>query len=93
MQWDVENRVLVIVFLRVCGGGGVGIRHPCEKNEPTLDYFGGYWMVHGKACWVIDYNKILGYEPADLTVHPPPQNDQGWVHFFAWVSSVTKIFS
>ena len=18
----------------------------------------------------------------DLTVHPPPQNDQGWVHFF-----------
>ena len=26
---------------------------------------------------------MLGYEPADLTVHPPPpQNDQGWVHFF-----------
>ena len=24
----------------------------------------------------------LGYEPAGLTVHPPPQNDQGWVHFF-----------
>ena len=24
----------------------------------------------------------LGYEPADLTVHPPPQNDRGWVHFF-----------
>ena len=22
------------------------------------------------------------YEPADLTVHPPPQNDRGWVHFF-----------
>ena len=25
---------------------------------------------------------ILGYEPADLTVHPPPQNCRGWVHFF-----------
>ena len=25
---------------------------------------------------------LLGYEPADLTVHPPPQNDRGWVHFF-----------
>ena len=25
---------------------------------------------------------IIGYEPADLTVHPPPQNDRGWVHFF-----------
>ena len=24
---------------------------------------------------------IVGYEPADLTVHPP-QNDRGWVHFF-----------
>ena len=25
---------------------------------------------------------LIGYEPADLTVHPPPQNDRGWVHFF-----------
>ena len=24
----------------------------------------------------------LGYEPAGPTVHPPPQNDRGWVHFF-----------
>ena len=24
----------------------------------------------------------IGYEPADLTVHPPPQNYRGWVHFF-----------
>ena len=36
---------------------------------------------------------VLGYEPAGLTVHPPPQNDRGWLIFFAWVSSVTKIFS
>ena len=27
--------------------------------------------------------KIIGYEPADLTVHPPPKkNYRGWVHFF-----------
>ena len=26
--------------------------------------------------------KHIGYEPADLTVHPPPQNCRGWVHFF-----------
>ena len=25
---------------------------------------------------------VVGYEPAGLTVHPPPQNDRGWVHFF-----------
>ena len=27
---------------------------------------------------------IIGYEPAGLTVHPPPQkkNDRGWVQFF-----------
>ena len=24
----------------------------------------------------------IGYEPAGLTVHPPPQNDREWVHFF-----------
>ena len=24
----------------------------------------------------------VGYEPAGLTVHPPPKNDRGWVHFF-----------
>ena len=25
---------------------------------------------------------VLGYEPAGLTVHPPPQNDRGRVNFF-----------
>ena len=24
----------------------------------------------------------IGYEPAGLTVHPPPQNDREWVNFF-----------
>ena len=27
-------------------------------------------------------NSTIGYEPGDLTVHPPPQNCRGWVHFF-----------
>ena len=25
---------------------------------------------------------VLGYEPAGLTMHPPPQNDRGWIYFF-----------
>ena len=29
-----------------------------------------------------DLDVFVGYEPAGLTVHPPPQNDRGWVHFF-----------
>ena len=28
------------------------------------------------------FARYIGYEPADLTVHPPPQNNRGWVHFF-----------
>ena len=31
-----------------------GTRHPCEKNEPTLDHSVGGGM-HGKACWLIAY--------------------------------------
>ena len=36
---------------------------------------------------------MLGYEPAGLTVHPPPRMIEGGFIFFVWVSSVTKIFS
>ena len=36
----------------------------------------------------------IGYEPAGLTVHPPPPKMiEGGFIFFVWVSSVTKIFS
>ena len=36
----------------------------------------------------------VGYEPADLTVHPPPKKTMRvGSFFFAWVSSATKIFS
>ena len=36
------------------------------------------------ATFVNQSQSLIGYEPADLTVHPPPppQNDRGWVHFF-----------
>ena len=37
--------------------------------------------------------KVVGYEPAGLTVHPPPKMIEGGFIFFVWVSSVTKIFS
>ena len=30
-------------------------RHPCGKNEPTLDHSVGGGWVHGKACWLIVY--------------------------------------
>ena len=35
----------------------------------------------------------VGYEPARLTVHPPPKIIEGGLIFFIWVSSTTKIFS
>ena len=35
----------------------------------------------------------IGYEPAGLTVHPPPKMIEGGFIFFVWVSSVPKIFS
>ena len=38
--------------------------------------------------------RYIGYEPAGLTVHPPPPRMiEGGFIFFVWVSSVTKIFS
>ena len=39
------------------------------------------------------YPNIIGYEPAGLTVHPPPRMIVGGFIFFVWVSSATKIFS
>ena len=34
-------------------------RHPYEKNEPTLDHFGG--GVHGKTCWLIAYKHCAAH--------------------------------
>ena len=38
--------------------------------------------------------KLIGYEPAGLTVHPPPPRmiESGFI-IFVWVSSATKKFS
>ena len=36
--------------------------------------------------------EVIGYDPAGLTVHPPTRMIEGGFIFFAWVSSVTKIF-
>ena len=36
---------------------------------------------------------LIGYEPAGLTVHPPPRMIESGFIFFVWVSSATKIFS
>ena len=42
----------------------------------------------------INFELPLGYEPAGLTVQPPPPKMiEGGFIFFVWVSSVTKIFS
>ena len=30
----------------------------------------------------INVENNIGYEPADLTVHPAPQNCRVWVYFF-----------
>ena len=34
-------------------------------------------------AYVLCWTYLIGYEPAGLTMHPPPQNDRGWVHFFS----------
>ena len=38
-------------------------------------------------------NIDIAYEPADLTVHPPPRMIESGFIFFVWVSSATKNFS
>ena len=47
-------------------------------------------IVH---TYSLPYGGIIGYEPAGLTVHPPPRMIEGGFIFFVWVSSATKMFS
>ena len=42
---------------------------------------------------LVFYCLYIGYEPADLTVHPPPKTIEGGFIFISWVSSVTNFFS
>ena len=56
-----------------------------------------FWMfmtiVRFVKCYLL-LATLLGYEPADLTVHPPPPRMiEGGLIFFGWVSSATKFFS
>ena len=50
------------------------------NNSGIGGYLGDAFLNH--LCYADDICLIIGYEPADLTVHPPPQNDRGWVYFF-----------
>ena len=40
------------------------------------------YVITQTNCWPYSIHMYVGYEPAGLTVHPPPQNDREWVHFF-----------
>ena len=53
MGFNYKYRLQSPLFL---GKNIGGTRHPCEKDEPTLDHSGV--GVHGKACWLIAYNMI-----------------------------------
>ena len=49
-----------------------------SSNSKCADYI----TAALKQYMIKQYTTTIGYEPAGLTVHPPPQNDRGWVHFF-----------
>ena len=44
---------------------------------PAIEYTYLNLDVEATIC-----QSLIGYGPADLTVHPLPQNCRGWVHFF-----------
>ena len=51
-------------------------------------------MVHVALTQITaQYHIQIDYEPAVLTVHPPPRMIEGGFIFFVRVSSVSKIFS
>ena len=54
---------------------------PCFKKLPLIQF----------NCVTILV--LIGYEPAGLTVHPPPQMIEGGFFFFVWVSGVGDIKS
>ena len=57
------------------------------SKNPVRDGGGGGMVniVKSQNCFVYGLFvqlEIVGYEPAGLTMHTPPKNDRGWVHFF-----------
>ena len=63
-----------------------------SPNNPDLNP-ADYSILENLSQRLYKHQWIIGYEPADLTVHPPPRMIEGGFIFFVWVSSVTKIFS
>ena len=53
-----------------------------QENCETTYYDVHYISNQNQHKEVVRCICTLGYEPAGLTMHPPPQNDRGWVHFF-----------
>ena len=73
--------------MHVCRHASPGDKHVHVKLvSKTTRLYG----INYELCVVFS---PIGYEPAGLTVHPPPRMIEGGFIFFVWVSSVTKIFS
>ena len=54
-----------------------------QENYDTTHYDVHYISNQNQHEEVVRCICTLGYEPAGLTMHPPPKkNDRGWVHFF-----------
>ena len=97
---------LIGTMISRCGGsftGGGNIMSPNYPNGYPTN-IECWWelsveehLVSGVDYKLLSVDKIqthIGYEPAGLTVHPPPPRMiEGGFNFFAWVSSVLKIFS
>ena len=51
-------------------------------HKNLYSYSNNYSKVFSILDHILLSKSLLGYESANLTVHPPPRNCRGWVHFF-----------
>ena len=65
--WRPVGRSILSELRRFFIGGSAELEDPAYVAVPT--------------AFQVNIHMYIGYEPADLTVHPP-QNCRGWVHFF-----------
>ena len=56
-------------------------------------YVQSVYLVQSISIMNLSLLSLIGYEPADLTVHPPPRMIESGFIFFVWLSSATKNFS
>ena len=62
----------------------------CIMNSSnSVTYFSGGLQIFDTKYFLY---LVIDYEPADLTVYPPPRMIEGGFIFFAWVSSAIKFF-